>query len=214
MAYFKCRGVPAPTPTPTPSDYLYNWDLTQSLIDSVQGATLTVGEHAQRTSAGLTDTWGTGEDILTLPNNVDLLSTSHTYELEIDFAAAFWTYQEGPTILTYHNEISEWFGMIFSSDDGTISVNTEHGYYSLAGTNESYFSGSTFKIVTSLSANNNVQWSIYRDGTLLDTTPELSGDNITPFFTIDDSSTYTTWGVPNDTGDDIIITGLRIKQTS
>lgn len=216
MAYFRCRGVPAPTPTPTPSEYLYNWDLTQSLVDSVQGSTLIINPNASRNASGVTVS-GWEDYIAMIPTNstFDLLLPNK--QLEIDFGYIDYNYGLNNMYINYYSsnyETPSNFGIVFDSDSG-LTINTQYGVYVIPDTydRQNKFENSTFKIITSETSNHNIIWDIYKDNTLVGTTPEYAVGT-TPFFDIDNQEypcTDATWVIPAPVDSAITISGIRLK---
>lgn len=216
-------GIKYPS-TPTPSEWTYNWDFTQSLVDSVQGETIVTGSDVS-TANGLSYTYedsGVVDDYLCkIP--VDFLSPNK--QIEIDFGTCDWD-----PYATYNPVYIGWFspqstapvfsGISYNTDDGGVCAGvTETNLYDTISSSVSpnVFSNSTMRIVTSMSANNNLQWSIYKvvngETTLIGTT------NDSDVLTYDTDYYHPTasdfWAISvcgnGSTDYPLVVTGLRIK---
>lgn len=231
MAYYNCKVGLIPTsvtPGPTPAEWIYNWDFTQSLVDSVQGATIVTGSDVN-TSGGLTYTYesaGVTDDYLCqIP--VDFLSPNK--QIEIDFGTCSWDAYAASTNPLYIGWFSPnstapiFSGISYNTDDGAICAGvTETNLYDPIASpgSENIFSGTTMRIVTSMSENNNLQWSVYTvangEATLLG---ETADSDVLTYDTEEYQPTSSdVWGIAvcgNDNSSyPLVVTGLRIKDVT
>lgn len=225
--FFKVNGVWIPyvptSPTP-PSEWLYNWDFTQSLVDSVQSATIEMkqAQDIQRTSNGIECT-NTGNDwIIKLP--VDLLSPNK--QVEIDFAEnSEWDYNFMNWIVKYRSDdysTPDDTGVYVYTDETNEVIASCHYHLEQAGNDTSplyqnFFTNSTLKIVTRMSDTSPsvLVWDIYKDNTLLLSTPTSISELDNYYFWQFDDGEYPCndpyWCVSGEYASNVIISGLRIK---
>ena len=135
--------------------YLYNWDFTQSLTDSVQGITATLGGNATQDSTGLHITAANGY--------VDLgkiLAENQAYEIDIaSMDTSAWTSGHGRLFIWYKSNGS---GFIYRSDGYWTIYNGTWSSPATQIADKSYFANSTLKIVVGSGSSRPI--TIYKDG--------------------------------------------------
>lgn len=211
-----------------PSTYLYDWDFTNSLVDT-NGTNATfftnIDDPTSITTTPATGQYVSGTGIIMNGNYyalqipVDLLSKTTSYTVEIDFSNfellwASWT----AGFLTAVN-IDAWYNSISSglnSDWGYFVIDSydSNGNYHSSNSNINsahYFENSTMKIINRITTNNNVVWDIYKDDILMMTTDEYQSDGVTPVFW-DNSVIQDLFAISGDNGS-FTITGMRISET-
>lgn len=185
-------------PSPTPSGADYDWDFTTSLVDTngvdaefftdtTDASSITTtpatGQYADNALA-----ISSGYYALKIP--VDLLSTSTSYAVEIDFTdctlePASWNVGFVMNIAADPYTSSIVSGI--NTDFGAFSVDVYDSTGSFAAsessiTSTTYFANSTMKIINRITSNNNVIWDFYKDNALVFSTDEYQSDGVTPFF--------------------------------
>lgn len=227
--WIKFNGVwmpyvpPTPTPTPT-SEWLYDWDFTDSLVDSVQGETAVINTtKATQSSSGVVFTDG-GDDydsnwVVKMP--VDLLTPNK--HVEIDFGNCDFFYQDfGSTIyvLWWSDDYSTPTdtGLSFSSDGYEMYAYMDQnpdseGYQVAQEPYQNFLANSTLKIVTSMSQNNHLQWTVSQ--IVNDVETELFTTSDTTFWEWDDPvGSDAAWVVSGNENSLVTVTGLRIKNVT
>lgn len=210
------------------SNYLYNWDFTNSLVDAGGADALF---HTDLSTAATTTTPATGQFVqgtglimrqksaLDIP--VNILSPSTSYTVEIDFsnfnlALTSWCYGFVASIPVDSYE-RFYSGLPDDADGLMVCVDGTEGSYNSYMSNissQTYFANSTLKIVNRKAANENVVLDFYKDDTLLFSTPDHGSDPSAPFFW-DDSvgvSKYVISG--HDDELDATVTGMRIYENT
>ena len=132
--------IPPTPPTPT---YLYNWDFTESLIDSVQGEEATLYQ-ASRTSSGVSIEGNYGK--VRIGQNID------TYGKTVEIDIAYSNYgEEYPCILCILQNNSGYRIMAFNTGehkfDSYNPIGNFYVQYDIDTTDKNFFSGSTVKFV-------------------------------------------------------------------
>lgn len=134
---------PPEPPTPPTPTYLYNWDFTESLIDSVQGEEATLYQ-ASRTSSGVSIEGDYGK--VRIGQNID------TYGKTVEIDIAYSNYgEEYPCILCILQNNSGYRIMAFNSGehkfDSYNPIGIFYAQYDIDTTDKNFFSGSTVKFV-------------------------------------------------------------------
>ena len=217
--------------TPPPSDYLYDWDFTTSLVDSVQSEPLYFTDYDNNdTTQAPTGQWVSGTGILMHVEYAKMLRIPVNmiepgYTLEIDFTDAtfyggsfggafvrssYAPNNSGTVDWLYDDEIYEW--VFCSSYEYDITQPFVSDYCDTGITNASEFANSTLKVVSEETQNGYVVWKLYNNDTLLFTSPEMM-DSQDPhsFLPPPSLSSGWQWVFSPYLCDNVIITGMRIK---
>lgn len=166
---------PSPTP-PTPTwNLLYNWDFTVSLIDSEQNEPLDVDSGYTRDSDGLSATYF----------NFPISILEPGYAVELYFGDTSFTYTDSVPQLIYVDGAMDTIGFFTNTSSFSStpwSLQCGNNYTQVIQGDEDSFANSTLRIEISNTQNNNLIWTIYKNDTLICTTPEYGQDGTTPFF--------------------------------
>lgn len=199
------QPVPPTPPTPT-ENLIYNWDLTNSLVDTVQGATLVTD--------GSISANGLSAGYFTFP--ITLLEPG--YSVEIDFGTTSFTYTDVLDFIMVNTVDS--IGFISDSPvtgnpwgfmcEQNVTQIIQNGTLDM-------FDNATFRLEITETENNNLIWTVLIDGTEVGSTPEYAEDGVTPFFTYTEPESEITadcQGWCDHAPETSDITALRIYQTS
>lgn len=218
------------------STYLHNWDLTSGTADSVGGTELQYyTSSSSDTTANVANksglyTSGTGvtladqNDVNGIVLPINLYTPGNVLEVDFtNFQVTYTMMDWGQTMVQTHkcqNSYNTDYGIHCGVDGGWFltsnydlgSGNTSYGYCSITNSTQAQlFANSTLKIKVISSANNRTQWEIYKDDTLLATTPELNNSSTYPFMLANASDTDNLFMLsPNYLN--ATVTGIRIYQ--
>lgn len=157
-------GGKTATFTVTVSQYdgsIYNWDFTQSLVDSKQGATATLGSGVTRGASGLTFD-GTTNAYVHLADMSNYTTSSFTVEVDVD------TLVSGGTLVDLNTQSGmsdnpcglifsgHWYFRLTSNSNATLADSTL--------TDPTIFNGHTVKCQFDYT---NKTWTVYNNGTLV-----------------------------------------------
>ena len=219
--------------------YLYNWDLTSSTVDPVSGQSLQyylnsnneitadVQTKASLYTSGTGVTFSDQSDVNGIVLPVNLYTPGNVLEVDFtNFQVTYTMMEWGQTMVETHKcqgsydtdygihwgvggDYSNWF---LTSNYDLGSGNTSYGYCDITNSTQAQlFANSTLKIKVISSANNRTQWEIYKDDTLLATTPELNNSSTYPFMLASASDTDNLFMLsPNYLN--ATVTGIRIYQ--
>lgn len=202
-------------------EYLYNWDLTSSLVDSVSGQEITLVNSPTRDSSGLHFTaatqiavlFGDSDDFDPIGKTIELDISEFNFKGSISNHARFVMMpSSNGTGVLIHRAGSGWsaYGYV-SASSGVSRAWASTGYGDLyAGNNNNInaFNNKTVKIV--LASENS--FSLYLDGTLIGTISDIYLNNVsgrTKRLMLGGSTTSTS----QSNGDqcyDMTVTGIRI----
>ena len=143
---------------------LYNWDFTQSLIDSKQGTEATIGEGVTQSSAGLTFD-GSANGWCKLVNMSAYKSTAYT--VEMDVTAITYASGNNPTVIgmaTTGEGSAADNGLRLNGGRWTFKDNSNNWKTPTQNiTGADYFDNSTIKFVVNYSGKT---WEVYKDSDL------------------------------------------------
>ena len=157
-------GGKTDTFTVTVSQYdssIYNWDFTQSLVDSKQGATATLGSGVTRDASGLTFD-GTTNAYVHLADMSSYATSSFTVEVDVN------TLVSGGTLIDLNTQSGlsdnpcglifsgHWYFRLTSNSNATLADSTL--------TDPTIFNGHTVKCQFDYA---NKLWTVYNNGTLV-----------------------------------------------
>ena len=221
------------------SAYLHNWDLTSSTADSVGGTelqyylndssdtTANVANKSGLYTSGTGVTFSDQNDVNGIVLPVNLYTPGNVLEVDFtNFQVTYTMMEWGQIMVQTHKcqgsyntdygihwgvggDYSNWF---LTSNYDLGSGNTSYGYCDITNSTQAQlFANSTLKIKVISSANNRTQWEIYKDDTLLATTPELNNSSTYPFMLANASDTDNLFMLsPNYLN--ATVTGIRIYQ--
>ena len=215
-----------------PTDWTYDWRLDSSLIDIAQDAQLKFVENDNVTETTTPPTGvyisGTGiimdDNLATqypvrIPGNMLKVGTilemdfTHFETNWTDFGGDFVLCTEDPDGVSYGNiswsyddESREWFLNSSYEYDPEQPYRWNIDWTSI--TNNQIFANSTMRLECVESANHYTQWKLYKNGTLLYTSPELM--NSEPFLPPQTLISGYKWAFTPNTLHDVIITGIRV----
>ena len=194
---------------------LYNWDFTNSLIDTVQNQPFesSQGANLTRDSEGLKLGSERLEmsDRCNLPVDVDL--TKPGYRVEFDFVSVdLLEYHDDKQAIMGTDEMGRSFGLLYYDGESPLNFTNDYDDVLITNSPDGFFDNSTFKIVTESTQNDNTIWKMYKGDTLVATTPEfnLSNPETTFFPHLDaDEENPVIWSIGYYV-ESMIVTGIRV----
>jgi len=143
------------------SNYLYNWDFTQGLTDSVQGLVATLGGTATQDAAGV-HLYSTTDYVML----GQILGENHAYEIEVGAVdASGWASTLGARIFSWYNGNKSGVAYDPTAGNWTIYDGTWNTPQTVEAAKD-FFANSKLKVTT---GGGSSQWKrmirVYKDGT-------------------------------------------------